>query len=155
MNAASIFRDRRRERGATLIEFAFVTVGLVALLCGILEISRMLLVYNTVAHAADAGVRYAIVHGSKKSGTCSDPFSTEGPSGPGNNPTCVVKVVSYYAGLGALDVSRLNITVNYPNSSNDPGQVVKVSVGYPYDPFTRFFPLSVTLSSQTQGVITY
>jgi Flp pilus assembly protein TadG len=141
---------RRRERGATLIEFAFVAVVLVTLLFGVIEIERMIIVYNTMAHAADAGVRYAIVHGSKRTGT-----GVDGPSGPGANPTQVVNVVQTYAGMGVLDVSRLSISVTYPSTRNDPGEVVMVTVSYPYDPLTRYFPLSVTLSSRTQSVITF
>jgi Flp pilus assembly pilin Flp len=141
---------RLRERGATLVEFAFVAVLLVMVIFAVIEIERMVLVYTTISQATDAGVRYAIVHGSKRTAT-----GVDGPSGPGTNPTEVVNVIKYYAGMGLLDVSKLDISVTYPSSSNDPGQVVKVSVGYPYDPLTVYFPLSVNLASQTQGVITF
>ena len=141
---------RQRERGATLVEFAIVAVLLFVVIFAVIDIERMLLVYTTMTHSADAGVRYAIVHGSKRSGTGPD-----GPSGPGANPTEVVNVVKNYAGMGLLDVSRVTVNVTYPNASNDPGKLVKVSISYPFDPFSVYFPLSVTMSGQTQGVITY
>jgi hypothetical protein len=136
--------------GQTLVEFALVTFMTVVMLLSVIEISRMILVYTTVANAARAGARYAVVHGSNRTGTGAD-----GPSGPGNNPVQVVTVIKNVASAGLLRTSNLIIAVNYPGASNLPGQLLTVSVIYPYDPFTSYFPLRVRLGSVTQGVILF
>jgi Flp pilus assembly protein TadG len=143
--------DRRRRRaGQTLVEFSMVTFLTVIMLLAIVEISRMVLVYTTVANSARAGARYAVVHGSNRTGSGAD-----GPSGPANNPAQVVTVIKNFASAGLLTTNNLIITVNYPGASNLPGQLLSVTVIYPYDPFTSYFPLRVRLGSTTQGVILY
>ena len=64
----------------------------------VVEMGRTLLVYATVANAARAGVRYAIVHGSSRAtgSTIND------ASGPGANPAQVVTVVKDFASAGLL-----------------------------------------------------
>ena len=110
----------------------------------------MLIVYTAIANAASAGTRYAIVHGSSRSGS-----GVDGASGPGSY-TQVQTVVRNYAAASPLDSTRLTINVTYPDSSNNPGNRVRVAVIYPYDPFTwTALPLSVNLSSQSQGVIEF
>jgi Flp pilus assembly protein TadG len=136
--------------GQTLIEFSLVTFMTVLLFLAIVEISRMVLVYTTVANAARAGVRYAVVHGSNHTGA-----GANGPSGPGDNPPQVLTVIKNVASAGLLNTNALEITVNYPNASNVPGRPVSVKVIYPYDPFTSILPLRVRLGSGTQGVIVY
>ena len=136
--------------GQTLVEFSLVFLMSFMLMLAVVEISRMVLVYTTVANAARAGARYAVVHGSNHTGA-----GANGPSGPANNPPQVVTVIKNFASAGLLQTSNLLITVNYPGGSNAPGQLLSVTVIYPYDPFTSFLPLRVRLGSVTQGVILY
>jgi Flp pilus assembly protein TadG len=143
-------RAAQTRAGQTLVEFSLVLVMTMILLLGVVEISRMVLVYTTVANSARAGARYAVVHGSNRTGSGAD-----GPSGPANNPAQVVTVIKNFASAGLLQTSNLVITVNYPGASNLPGQLLSVTVIYPYDPFTRYFPLRVRLGSVTQGVILF
>ncbi len=110
----------------------------------------MALVYTTVANAARAGARYAIVHGATRTGT-----GVDGPSGPAQNPPEVLTVVRNFASAGLLSTGSLIITVSYPGASNAPGQPVSVTVVYPYDPLTSYFPLRVRLGSMSQGVIAF
>jgi hypothetical protein len=114
----------------------------------------MVLVYTTIANAARAGARYAIVHGGDRTGS-----GVDGPSAS-SDYSQVCTVVKNFASSGALDTSKLTcagrITVTY-TPSNASGSSVKVKVNYPYDPWVTYFvPLSsVTLSSMSQGVITF
>ena len=140
-----------RSKGQSLVEFSLVCFLLGILSLAVVETGRMALVYSTVANAARAGVRYAIVHGNSRSAG----NGTSNASGPGDNPAQVVSVVKNFARAGALSTSRLVISVTYPNGSNAPGQVVSVTVKYPYDPLTTWFPWKVTLGSITEGVITF
>ena len=147
MRATMRVRDRCREdRGSSLIEFALISFMFVMVLAGVVEMGRMVLVYNTIANAAREGTRYAIVHGADQ---------TVSPSGPGN-VTAVQTVVKNFASAGLVDTSKLTITVAYPNG-NTAGSLVSVKVTYPYDPFVNYFSsmLNQTLGSTSEGVITY
>jgi Flp pilus assembly protein TadG len=144
-------RRRSSAAGQSLIEFSLVCVMLCLIILGVLETGRMVLVYTTVANAARAGARYATVHGSSRTAGA----ALTNASGPSANPAQVLTVIKNFAGAGPLTTSRLIITVSYPGSSNAPGQLVTVSVIYPYDPLTTYLPWTVRLGSTTQGVITF
>jgi Flp pilus assembly protein TadG len=140
--------DRWREdRGNSLVEFALISFMFVIVLAGVVEMGRMVLVYNTIANAAREGTRYAIVHGADQ---------TVSPSGPGN-VTNVQTVVKNFASAGLVNTSAMTITVSYPNGNNTAGSPVTVKVLYTYDPFVNFFGsiLNTTLGSTSEGVITY
>ena len=141
---------RTSEKGQGIIEFSVVSVITLFLLFTVIEVSRMVLVFTTIANAARAGVRYACVHGSDRTGT-----GITGPSGPGSNPAEVVAVVTDFAGTGPLNKNILIITVTYPGASNAPGQNVIVKVVYPYDPWITYFPMRPRLGSMSQGVISF
>ena len=134
-----------RRKGSTLIEFAFVLLPLLALIFGGIEMDRMLLVYNALTESARAGVRYAVVHGIYADGAdyC--------------NQTKVKNVVKTFAGLGMLDASKLDAPNGIIVTCADGhiGSPVSVDVAYLYDPFTSFFPLSVTLRGSAKGTFTF
>jgi Flp pilus assembly protein TadG len=143
--------DRWREdRGNNLVEFALISFMFIMVLAGVVELGRMVLVYNTIANAAREGTRYAIVHGADQTST---------PSGPGNPCTCtaVNTVITNFASAGLINTSAMTITVAYPNGNNNAGSPVTVKVLYTYDPFVGFFGslLNVTLGSTSEGIITY
>lgn len=111
----------------------------------------MVLVYTTVANAARAGARYATVHGSSRTAGA----ALTNASGPAANPSQVLTMIKNFASAGPLTASRLIISVSYPGASNAPGQLVTISVIYPYDPLTTYLPWTVRLGTTTQGVITF
>lgn len=153
---ASWVRRLKDTRGSTLVEFSLVAFMLLMVIFGVVEISRMILVYTDVANAAAEGARYAIVHGEAQT-----------------NASQVQTVVKNYLAAAPLTTSNATVNACYasdsttctgpcsamsagPNSSNAPiGSYVSVCVTYPYDPFTTYFPLNVTLSSTSEGVIVY
>lgn len=53
---------RRRERGATLAEFAIGATVFLTVMFAIVEFGRMLYVHNALSDAARRGARYAVVH---------------------------------------------------------------------------------------------
>ena len=138
-------------RGQGLVEFAVVALMTVIMLLCIVEMGRIVLVATTVANAARAGLRYAVVHGS----TRATGSTVDSASGPGNNPAQVVQAVKNFASAGPLTTSLLVINVTYQGASNDPGQYVNVTVVYPYDPLTNYFSHSLRLGSAAQGIIVY
>lgn len=146
----------KREEGQTTVEFGFVVVLLIMVLLGVVEMGRMILVYTTMADAARAGVRYAMVHGGDRTGS-----GSSGASGPSSGTSCtcpeVQTVVNAYAAAGLLNTANVTTTVTYPDSSNLPGSAVSVTVQYTYDPLISYFnpSLATTLSSTSEGVITF
>jgi Flp pilus assembly protein TadG len=132
-------RARGGRAGSSIVEFLFVLLPLLVVVFGAIEMDRMLLVYNAVANSARSAVRYAAVHGYYN------------PTTTGN----IEQVARNFAAMGLLDPSRANVTVSYEDGTNHVGSPVSVSVAYPFDPFTSFFPLSVTLRSTAKGTITF
>lgn len=159
-SAATISRNapvaKRRiagSRGASLVEFSLCAFLLIMVLLSVVEMGRMILFYTTVTNAARAAARYAIVHGSNRTGS-----GSTGPSGPAANPPQVVLVAKNFAAI--LNESALTVTVSYVQPtgpiSNDVGSLVNVTVSYPYDPLLGYFPLSgVRLRNTSQGVIVF
>ena len=147
-------RRLQTDDGSALIEFTFIAIMFIIVLAGVVELGRMVLVYTTVANAARAGARYAIVHGGDRTGS-----GVDGPSGPGSPCTCtqITTVVTNFASAGLVDTSKLTVTVNYPNGSNAAGKPVTVTVSYPYDPIIPYFStiLNKTMGSTSEGIITF
>jgi Flp pilus assembly protein TadG len=144
------------EQGNAMVEFSLIAVMFVMLLLGVIEMGRMILVYTTIAHAAKYGERYAIVHGYFRTGT-TDTTATV---------TDIQTQVQKFSGIAPLITSNVNVAVNYPTytvggttfcGTNAAGCPVQVKVSYPFAPLLGYFNsmLSVTLSSTSEGVITY
>ena len=134
-------------RGQALVEFAFCTILLLALIFAVIEFGRMMLVYTTIANGARIGTRYAIVHGSDNSATT----------------TQIQSVVNGFLQAGTINTSNATVTVNYPDpvgastsGCTNPGCRVTVTVTYPYDLLLTYFPLgSINFTSSSEGVITW
>jgi Flp pilus assembly protein TadG len=146
----------KQNDGATMVEFAFVVILLIMVLLGVVEMSRMILVYNAIADAAKAGARYAMVHGVDRTGS-----GIDGPSSA-TSYSQVQTVAKNYAAAGLLNSNNVTVTVSYPNHSgtvagNYPGDPVDVTVSYTYDPLVGYFSsmLNKSLASTSRGVITY
>ncbi len=152
MNIQSLRNRIATENGQNLVEFALSGFLLVMLLLGVVEIGRLVLVYTTVANAARAGARYAIVHGSDALASASD----------------VQGVVTSFLGAAPMNTAASGLSINVTCSVDGttfaactttnahPGNFVSVSVSYPYDPFVGYFPWgTINLASSTQEVITF
>ena len=141
-----------RTEGGSLVEFSLVTVMLVLVMIGVVEVARMTLVYTALANSARAGARYASVHGHGRAGGS----GVNGESGPASNPAQVLTVVKNVASAGLVRLADANITVTY-SPSNTPGSTVTVRVVYTYAPLVSYFSalLNAHLGSTSQGVITF
>lgn len=148
MSPAGRFGSRS---GSSLVEFSVTGLMTILMMLFVVEMGRIVLVCLTMANAARAGVRYAIVHGS----TRATGSTINSASGPANNPTEVVTVTKNFASAAPITLSLLVITVTYPNSSNAPGQPVSVSIVYPYDPLTTYFAKTLRLGSAAEGIIVF
>jgi Flp pilus assembly protein TadG len=147
----------REEEGSTMVEFGLVSLLVVMLIFGVFEVCRMVLIYNDVSNAVAEGVRYAAVHGqgladSSQVQTVVRNYLSSAPMTASNatvnacfddhGDTC---------GVGACESRSAG-----PNVGKAPvGSYVTVCVNYLYDPFVNYFPMTVNLGSQSQGVILY
>jgi Flp pilus assembly protein TadG len=148
-------RKLASERGATMVEVVLAIQLLLTVLFGIIECGRVMLTYTTLAHAARAGARYAIVHGSYRKGSGMD-----GPSGPGNtgNVADTVRSATTAAGLAAIDVTVTDTDDEpmYVDGTNNIGARVRVTVSYPFRVIIPLIPLpAMTLGSTSEGTICY
>jgi hypothetical protein len=91
---------RRRQRGAALVESAFILFPMVLLTAGIFDVAVALMVKATFTHAVREGARYAIT------------YQTSGGLG---QDASIKKVVKTNA-MGLLNDS--NISINYYDSAN-------------------------------------
>src|SRR5260370_20154424 len=139
---------RSRQRGSALIEFALVAFLLLLVMFAAIELDRMLFVYTSLADAAKAGARYAIVHGNDR---LASGAAVDGPSGPGDDPAQVLTSVQSYTSL-MINTAALTVHATYPDGTNTTASQVKVLVQYVYDPWT-VLPLGVTLSATSEGII--
>lgn len=60
MTCGNYTREKNRERGATLLEFAIGATVFLTLMFGVIEFGRALWVHNALADAARRGARYAV-----------------------------------------------------------------------------------------------
>lgn len=141
-------------RGSSLVEFSLISFTLLMLVFGMFEFCRMALVYVDLNDAARAAVRYAITHGADRSNACaSSAGCTSSDQTATSSIMCGSSGVLTSIAEGPLNTS--NLTCTFSGLGGSVGSTVQVTVSYPYDPWFNFLPLKVTLSSSSQGVITY
>jgi Flp pilus assembly protein TadG len=160
------------ERGATLVEFAFIALMFLTMLFGIIEFSRALYAYHFVDNAAKTATRWAAVNGYScdDDGTCNGTDGmNDGPVGPSN----ATLVQDYVRGLAPMGINPSEVTAvaTWPVESTDPncdstspsyiaanypGCTVEVTVSYKFHflfPFIHTGP--ITMSSSSEMIITH
>jgi Flp pilus assembly protein TadG len=127
---------RREQQGATLVEFAFSILLILTIVFTMIELCSAVYTYTVIADAANEGVRYAIVHSSDSAGA--------------------VGQVKAYAAYTLHDVSKITVTVTYPNGSAVPPNRVAISVTYQYIPYLgNFMSHPPRMSAYAQGRLVY
>ena len=125
------------------------TLVLLMLIFGVIEIARIFLVYTTITDAARQGVRYAITHGTPPAGPSTTGTATN--TDVSNMQTAVQTVVQSFLAPGTVNINSagLTITTTFPNKSctggtacsgTTPGNLVQVTVSYPYDLLISYYP---------------
>jgi Flp pilus assembly protein TadG len=64
---------RQNRRGQAMLEFTFVGIPIMFVLISIIEISRGMWMYHTMAYSVKDGIRFAIVHGINCANTANNP----------------------------------------------------------------------------------
>jgi len=142
---------RHGRRGATLIEFALFFLLFLVTSVALMEMGRGVWTFTTIAHAARAGARYAIIHGEL------NPIPNDG--------TTIEEVVKANAvGLDPADVTVLTKYERYDEVNgtwqtgayNERSNVVEVKVNYPFRLVTGGLVLAqntIQLSSTSRMII--
>lgn len=166
---ATRFRVRNRERGSSLVEFAFIVLLLMAMLLGIIDFCRAAYAYHFVSNAAREATRWASVNGAdcKLDGSCN------GTAPMNNGPATIADIQNYVTSLTppGIDSTKISTTVPPAIQANGPtvctstwdapGCTVEVKVSYS---FSFLFPIvykpfsstgTVMLSSSSEMIIAH
>jgi Flp pilus assembly protein TadG len=147
---------KRRQRGVAIVEQAFILPVMLALMFGVIDMSRALYTYHYVSYIARDATRWASV----RSNTSIN----------GSSVGQVQNYVSNVNGMG-LDSSQVTSTTSYvapsnltplcpagatsSNVNNKPGCIVRVTVDYNFKFIVPLIPGGgFTMSSESQTVIT-
>ena len=145
---------KRRSRGASILEFSMVGIGMIFVLLSFFEIARGMWTYQTMAYAVREGARYASVHGKD----CAPPYSPSPgcqvtvsniatvirSAGPGIDANNTTVTLTPAAGSATTD-TLANLIANYtttdwpPTAGYSPGQTVQITATYPFRTFLAMF----------------
>jgi Flp pilus assembly protein TadG len=176
----SPLRRLEKQRGAALVEYAFILTAFLTLLFGIGAFGHALYAYHFVNNAAKQATRWASVNGS----TCNSDNSCNGVGTMNNGPVTSANLTTYVRNIAPSGINPAAITVTacgvsggtacaastpevcttaigsgvdaLPATPNYPGCTVQVNVQYT---FTLIFPLigaaPITLSSTSDMIIVH
>jgi len=99
-----------------LIELSLVFMCALTITFAAVELSSAAYTYTVLADAANDGVHYAIINSSDTTGMAAQTVRT-------------------YASNALHDMSRINVSVTYPDGTTTPPARVAVSVSYQYVPY--------------------
>lgn len=137
------------ERGASMVEFALAATALLVIMFGIVDFGRALYTYHTLSNAARLGTRYAIVRGSDcASGATDCPASKAQITTfvQGQAPLVVPTVTPSWSGMSSFGTTC-------DDTSHRAGCLVTVQTSFPFNFLLPFMPANVTISSQSQMVV--
>jgi Flp pilus assembly protein TadG len=160
------------QRGAVMVEFAITLLLMLTVIFGIIEFSKALYQYNTIANAARMGSRWMAIRGVKgvacnggcpiTTGSSTDPACTDA-----NLSTCSSVVAYVKSQLTLIDTtdttlavnaywsSTVNDTSNSCSSTGAEGCYATVVVSYPFTAdglsFLNIHPTLYSISSVLVG----
>lgn len=166
---SALRRSVRDEQGGALVEAGMSMIVLLMLIFGVIQVSWAVYSYHLIANAAHEGARYAIVRGNSWIPSCDG----TGAVGSGwNSSQCTASatdIQNYVANrsLPGVNIAASNVCVQYftsvqssasgsctaGGSSNGRGNVVQVTVNYPFALNLIWWSRTITLSSTSQMVI--
>jgi len=123
-------KARHGEKGAELIEMAFVILLFLALMIGVFEFGRAYNIYQNITNAAREGARFAVAP--QRGGTTNYPNNSE-----------VSSVINSFMQSSSLDPASATINIQLNNQNVDPACTpcsansgcacgTRVSISYPF-----------------------
>lgn len=152
-------QSSRRQRGATMVEFSLTILTVIFVFFLLFELSLWIYCYNVMSDAAKAGVRYAIVHGSKvnagiRSGPSSGSVLTS-CTASSSNATAVEDEVKKWATFSIYPTASISVAVCYMDGTNIAPARVQVRVSNPTTPFFSALWLTPPVKASAQGRIVF
>lgn len=151
-----------REKGGSLVEFAFAGIPLLLIIVAIMKISLAMWSYHTLAYAVREGARFAATKGqgcTYTGNTCSVTVAAVAQqiAGAGLGLAPSVLNVTLTSSNGAISCNPLNscysnATVWPPASANTPGDLISVTGYYPSQTALTFLFLPYKRSMRTSAV---
>ena len=151
----------KSERGAELVEAAFILPILLTLLLGLFWMGRAYNAYQTINRAAMEGARFGAAptcttcSGSVTS-TCSSVTSSNSPPSD-SDITCAIKAALRASGLNDNPNPDIAIRRDIVLNASDPEGIqvhrISVSFGYPFTlviPFVQWAPETITLHTEVE-----
>jgi len=170
LRSSAFTRRASDERGQSVVETAISFSLLSMLMFGVFEVCLAVYSYHFLANTAHEATRYAIVRGGSWSSSCDGSGkagSGYGSSGCTATPTDIANFVAN-RNFPGINVTADDVCVEYfssvPASSsttcsgnsspNEPGNIVQVTITYPFKLSIPFLKAqSLTMSSTSQMVI--
>ncbi len=126
-----------RQKGSAMIEYALVLSVFFMLIWGFIQFSLILFGFNNATYASRIAIRYAVVHGSTATYTCTS-----------TDISNIITPLLWGAPSGGTTI----VTTWNPN--NTPGSTVSIKVAIQYMPAIPFFPRKAfTVGTTAYGTI--
>jgi Flp pilus assembly protein TadG len=139
-------KNRGRERGSTLVEFAIAATVFLTVMFAVIEFGRGLWVHNALSDAARRGARYAVVHNAGDVAAVKNVVvygNAAGGTKPLVNNLTTANVNVTYSGFGLTDGTATVTITNYQFQFVIP--IVSTSIQMPN--------YSTTLTGESAGLI--
>jgi len=141
-------RNNTNRTGSTILEFVLVGIPMIFIFLSLVEISRGMWIYHTLAYAVREGTRYAAMHGKD----CASPNNCQVTiggittviqnAGVGLDPNAVKVTFTPASGAASTDTltNQLASSTTWPPSgANLVGQNVSITLKYPFRTFLAVF----------------
>ena len=145
---------RRTNRGNAMIEFVIATIPTLLCLMSVVEVSRIMYAYDSLAHAVRLTARYAVVHGldcTVGSNSCTTTVAGVAQRlinyGPGLPSSAISLTLTSQGGSTTCQLNAcLTNTTSWPSGTDStPGNSITVSASAPMKTtLTMFVPGSGT-----------
>jgi Flp pilus assembly protein TadG len=130
-------RRIEKQKGSAMIEYALVLSIYFMLVYGFVQFCLILFGFNNATYASRIAVRYAVVHGSTATYTCTS-----------TDISNIIAPLLWGAPSGGATIT----TTWAPN--NTPGSIVSIKVAIQYTPKLPFFPSKLfTVGTTAYGTI--
>ena len=157
----------RDQSGSALVEMVLSAGLLITMLFGVIEFGYALYTYQFVTEVARELTRYAIVRGSACSSSSTMPncgfndtgatlqaYARSAYNYPGMNMSSLTVTTQWYSPVLNSDKTVASWTSCTSGTCNAPGNIVKVSVSYPFLLNIPFVPQrSMTVTSDSSMVV--
>jgi Flp pilus assembly protein TadG len=151
---------RRGEQGQSIVEMALSITLLLAILFVLIETCLAAYSYHFISDAAREGTRYAIVRGSTSALNCPSNPAVACPAAASDIQNYVASIAFPGVQIAPADVNvawsanPAGVTCAPSPTCNNPGDMVQVTVAYPFPLSLLFVPqVAITLSSTSEMVI--